>query len=172
MAGERLYLVGNWTRPTVAAPTPQPTGTAVRTMLQIASSATEGLKPVSWGCSFDGSAAATPIRVELFNCTGAATMSTALAATDVSRYSEPLGTETIPLQYGTALSAYATAAVTEGTVANYNAWDVQLIPPTGQYIFQSPLGREAACSLSTFIRIRVTATASVNMYCWVLLGTG
>jgi hypothetical protein len=95
-------------------------------------------------------------------------MSTALAATDVSRMSDPLGTETAQLQYSTALSAYATTAVTEGTVANYNAFDLQLVAPTGQYVKQWPLGREPSAALSTFVRIRVTAGADVNCHCYVI----
>ena len=171
MAGERLYLAGNWVRPTTAAPVKQPTGAAaIRTQLQIATSSTQGIKVVEWGISFDGSAAATPILVEFFNCTGAATMSTALAAADISRISDPLGTETIPLQYSTALSAFATAAVTEGTVANYYAYDVQLIAPTSQYVKQWPLGREPSAALSTFLRIRTTAPAAVNCLCYVIFG--
>lgn len=170
MAGERLYMVGNWTRPTTAAPVKQPTGTAIRTMLQLATSSTAGIKVVEWGISFDGSSAATPIQVELFNCTGAATMSTALAATDVSRLTDPLGTETIDLQYSTTLSGYATAAVTEGTVANHYAWDTQLIAPTSQYVKQWPLGREPSAALSTFVRVRVTAAATVNCHCYVIFG--
>jgi hypothetical protein len=168
MAGENLYMVGNWTRPTAAAPVKRPTATAVQTLLQLATPSTDCVTVVEWGISFDGSAAATPINVELFNCTGAATMSTALASTDVSRLSNPLGTETIPLQYGTTLSGYSTAAVTEGTVANYYAWDNQLIAPTSQYVKQWPLGREPMAALSTFIRIRVTAAASVNALCYVV----
>lgn len=169
MAAERLYLVGNWTRPTTAAPVPRATGTAIRTMLQVAATTTEGLSIVEWGISFDGSAAGTPINVELFKCTGAASGLTALAATDVSRQSAPLGTETIPIQYGAALSGYSPgAAITEGTVANHNTWDAQLIAPTGQYVKQFPLGREPACALSEFIRIRVTAAASVNCLCYII----
>ena len=89
----------------------------------------------------------------------------------MSRLTSPLGTETIPLQYGTALSAYATAAVTEGTVANYNAFDIQLIAPTSQYVKQWPLGREPSTALSTFVRVRVTAGASVNCSCYVVFGS-
>jgi hypothetical protein len=170
MAGERLYMVGNWTRPTTAAPVKRPTATAVQTLLQLATSSTQGIYVAEWGISFDGSAAATPINVEFFSCTGAATMSTALAATDVSRITDPLGTETIPLQYSTSLSGYSTAAVTEGTVANYNAFDNQLIAPTSQYVKQWPLGREPSTALSTFLRIRVTAGASVNALCYVVFG--
>jgi hypothetical protein len=167
MAAERLYMVGNYTRPTTAAPVKQPTGTAIRTMLQLATTTTDAIKIVEWGISFDGSAAATPIQVELFGCTGAATMSTALAATDVTRFGDPTGSDVAPLQYSTALSGYATAAVTEGTVANYNSFDLQLIAPSAAYVKQFPLGREPSTALSTFIRVRVTAAASVNAHIYV-----
>lgn len=170
MAAEQLFLVGNFTRPTTAAPVKQPTGTAVRTMLQLATIATEGLYIVEWGISFDGSAAATPIQVELFGCTGAATMSAALAATDVQNFAAPQSPAVTVLQYGTALSAFATAAVTEGTVADYRPIDVQLIAPTSQYVKQYPLGREPAFAVSTFIRVRVTATATVNCSTYVIFG--
>ena len=149
----------------------QPTGAATRTMLQVATPTTEGLYIVEWGISFDGSVAAAPIKVELFNCTGAATMSTTLAATDISRLSEPLGTETIPLQYSTALTAFATGAVTEGTVANAYMHDLQYIAPTSQYVKQWPLGREPSIALSTFERIRVTAAATVNCFCYIVFGS-
>lgn len=171
MAGDRVYKVGNWTVPTSASPVKQPTGTAVRTMLQVAASSTMGLKIVEWGISFDGSASGTPIQVEFFACTGAATMSTALAATDITRLSDPGGTETIPLQYSTSLSGYATAAVTEGTVANYRSFDMQLIAPTSQYVKQWPLGREPSTLLSTFLRIRVTTSVTVNCSCYIDFGT-
>lgn len=168
MAGERIYKVTNGVRVGTAAQVQQPTGSgAIRTMLQIATLATQGLKVVEWGISFKGYDAAEPIIVEFFNCTGAATMSTALAATDISRMSDPLGTETIPLQYGTALTGFATAAVTEGTVANAYMWDVQHIAPTSQYVKQWPLGREPSAALSTFIRIRTTAPAQVGCICYV-----
>jgi hypothetical protein len=167
---ESLYSVGNWTRPTTAAPLKQPTGTALRTMLQLASTTAQGLYIAEWGISFDGSAAATPIQVELFGCTGAATMSTALAATDVQNITNPGGSAVDALQYGTSLSGYATAAVTEGTVANYRAFDVQLIAPTSQYVKQFPLGREPGIGVSQFVRVRVTAAASVNAHIYIIFG--
>lgn len=172
MAGERIYTAGNWTRPTTTGPVKRATGAGTRTMLQLAVTSTDCISCVEWGISFDGSSAGTPILVELFNCTGAASGLTALAATDISRMSSPLGTETIPLQYGTALSGYAPgAAITEGTVANYYAWDTQLIAPTSQYVKQWPLGREPGAALSTFVRIRVTAAADVNCLCYITFGS-
>jgi hypothetical protein len=64
MAAERLYMVGNYTRPTTAAPVKQPTGTAIRTMLQLATTTTDAIKIVEWGISFDGSAGT----VRLYRC--------------------------------------------------------------------------------------------------------
>lgn len=171
MAAETLYLAMNATRPTAAAPVKQPTGTAVRTMLQLATTTTAGLYIVEWGISFDGSAAATPVQVELFGCTGAATMSTALAATDVQNLTDANGLTNTILQYGTALSGFATAAVTEGTVANYRAFDVQMLPPTSPYVKQYPLGREPEIANSQFVRVRVTAAATVNATVYVIFGT-
>lgn len=169
------YSVLNSAQPTSASPVKQPTGTSIRTMLQLAPLASGfPIRIVEWNCSFDGSAAATPGQVELFACTGAATMSTALAAADVMAYGSRLdtpantaGTSGTPLSLGTALSGFATAAVTEGTVANYRSFDSQLISPTNQYIKQFPLGREPQLggnsATQEFLRVRVTFGTSVNM---------
>lgn len=167
MAGgtEHLFLVQNSTRATTAVPVKQPTGTAIRTMLQIATGAAQALYVVEWGISFDGSAAAAGIQTEFLNCTGAATMSTALAATDVTLFTHATDTATVSaIQYGTALSGFATAAVTEGTVANYRTLDLQMIQPTNQYVKQWPLGREPGSGAATFNRVRVTSAASVGAW--------
>lgn len=178
----KTYIVFNGAAPTTAAPVKQPTGTAIRTMLQLApqTSPIQPLRVVEWGCSFDGSAAATPGEVEFFACTGAATMSTALGVGDVMPYADEgaptqsAGTGGAPLALGTALSGFATTSVTEGTVANYRMIDCQLLPPTAPYVKQFPLGREPevgngkASLTQEFLRVRVTFGASVNMYCYVV----
>ena len=175
------YLVQNSAQQTTAVAVVQPTGTSLRTMLQLAPLASGfPIKIIEWGCSFDGSAAATPGKVEFFACTGAATMSTALAAADVmpwgSRLDYPAntaGTSGTPLSLGTALSGFATAAVTEGTVANYRGFDLQQIAPTNQYVKQFPLGREPQfggnSATQEFLRVRMTFGASVNAYVYVVL---
>ena len=58
------YFIHNATQPTTAAPVKQPTGSAIRTMVQLRFAT--GLHPrlTAWGCSFDGSTAATPGQVE------------------------------------------------------------------------------------------------------------
>src|ERR1051326_1540246 len=49
---EDLYLIANSTNPTTAAPVVQPTGNAIRTMLQIEAPSTKSLDIVEWGISY------------------------------------------------------------------------------------------------------------------------
>lgn len=174
---ERIYSTYNSTATSTAAPVKQPTGNnAIRTQLQLQLPTTSGIWIVEWGISFDGAAAATPVECELFGCTGAATMSTALVAADLMGQNQGglLEASTLVLG-GTTHSAFATGAVTEGTVANYHGFDEQLIAPTGQYVKQYPLGREpyvpsVYAATQTYLRIRTTAPATVNCYCYVVWG--
>lgn len=165
---EKLYMLQNSAQATTAAPVVQPTGTAIRTMLQIEAPSTKSLTICEWGISFDGSAAATPIKVELFSTTVAATMSTATVTADICLLNAPADEASLITLGGTTHTGFATGAVTEGTVANYRALDLQLIAPTNQYIKQFPLGREPVVPLSKFLRVRVTAAATVNAYIYVI----
>ena len=127
----------------------------------------------AWGCSFDGSAAATPGQVELFENTAAATMTTAYAAADIQPYNpyataNTAGSTGQPLNLSTTTSGFATTTVTEGTVAGYRGADLQLISPTSQYAWQWPLGLEFGVAAQNYLRVRVTFGATVNMYAWVL----
>lgn len=171
---DRLYWVQNSAMATTAAPTKQPTGTAIRTMLQLKPATETPIKVVEWGCSFDGSAAATPGQVELIEVDVAATMSTAFAAADVQTFSHPdgpantAGASGIPLNLATTASGFATAAVTEGTTTASRLGDLFLGPPTAPYVKQFPLGREFYVRPGKFLRVRVTFSASINMYCYVI----
>jgi len=167
------YMAYNSSRATTAAPVKQPTGTAIRTMMQLNLGAGITARIIEWGCSFDGSAAATPGQVELFETSVAATMSTQFVDADIQSYNNANGpaqggTANIPINTGGGNSGFATAAVTEGTVANYRGFDLQMLPPTAPYVKQFPLGREPELKASNFLRIRVTFSASVNMYCYVI----
>ncbi len=143
--------------------------------MQLAPAASVNIRVTEWGCSFDGSAAATPGEVEMFGNTVAATsLSTAFAAGDIMPFSNAsapantAGASGVPLNLSTGTSGFATAAVTEGTVANYRLGDLQLLPPTGPYIKQFPLDREFEVLAAQFLRVRVTFPATVNMYTYVI----
>lgn len=165
------YIVSNSAMPTTAAAVKQPTGAAaIRTQLQLATSANNSIWVVEWGISFDGSAAATPIQCELIE-TGAvaATMSVAHVASGIMPYYLVSDGSVTTLSIGsTSLTGYATAAVTEGTITATRVGDMQLVAPSSGYVKQFPLGREFLVPGSRFLRVRTTAPAAVNCYCYVI----
>jgi hypothetical protein len=156
--------------PTTAAQAVVTTGTAIKTLLQLKASATKPAQIVEWGISFDGSAAATPIKVELLETDVAATV-TASAAADICKLdAEALAggdptTNLIPV--GTTSTGYTASG--EGSITAVRMFDVQLIAPTNQYVKQFPLGLEPVVQVSKFARIRVTAGAAVNAYCYMVV---
>lgn len=172
----KTYIVHNSAMVTTAGPVKQPTGTAIRTMLQLAPAAGVPIRVVEWGVSFDGSAAATPGLIELLD-TGtvfATALQAAFAAADVQPHNDPnapantAGTSGVPLNLGTGLSGFSTAAVTEGTIVAARMGDAQLVAPTNQYIKQFPLGREFEVPAGHALRVRATFGVTVNMLTYVI----
>jgi hypothetical protein len=168
--GQR-YLVANSAMPTTAAPVKQPTGTAIRTMLQLATSAGNPIQIQEWGVSFDGSAAGTPVQCELIDTAAvAATMSTAHVAANIVQLDTVADGGASTLSLGTtALTGFATAAVTEGTITATRLFDLQQVAPSSLYVKQFPLGTEPVVPGGRFLRVRVTAAASVNAYVYVVI---
>jgi hypothetical protein len=170
----KTYLVYNSAMALGAAPVTQPTGAAIRTMMQICPAAGRILRPIAWGASFNGAAAAAGGQVELIEVNVAATMSTAYAAADVQPYGDPnapantAGVSGEPLNLSTTTSGFATAAVTEGVPTASRMADLQIVQPTNQYLLQWPLGREFECIPGRFLRVRVTFAVSVGMYCFII----
>lgn len=159
-----LYWAANGAAPTTAALVPVTTGTAVKSMLQIATPATQGLRIVEWGISFDGTAVATPIRVELLQTDVAATVLAHVAA-GVQPYHNPSAPASV-MTLGTSATGYTSSG--EGTITATRHFDLQFIAPTNQYVKQWPLGREPVVPVSKFLRVRVTAAAAVNAYCYII----
>jgi hypothetical protein len=158
-----LFFAANGATPTTAAQVPVATGTAIKTLLQVASPATADIEIVEWGISFDGSAAATPIRCELIETgTVAATGGTSLTPTP---WDDPLGPISLCVG-GTGATCFS--PTTEGTITATRVLDVQFVAPSNQYWKQFPLGNEPQMQVSRFLRVRVTATASVNAYCYII----
>ena len=165
-----LYLIANGPMPTTASLSPVTTGAVIKTMLQFKAAATINAKIVEWGVSFDGSAAATPIRVGLIETDVAATV-TAFVAADLHKYDGDAllcGDPTTNLiQVGVALSGYTATA--EGAITAVRILDQQLIAPTSQFVKQFPLGREPVIQIGKFGRIRLTAPVAVNAYCYMIV---
>src|SRR3972149_3248382 len=111
-----IYKIYNGPMPTTAAQATVTTGTAIKTMLQVKTSATVGAHVVEWGISFDGSAAATPIKCELIETgTVFATVTAHVAAGIVNL--DPFGTTPtsgFPFTFTTTATGYTASA--EGTI--------------------------------------------------------
>lgn len=148
-----------------------------KTMLQIVPA--QNIRIIEWGASFDGSSAATPVPCELIDTgTVAATLGAALGTTDVYPMTNPSdpaqtsGSTGVPLNLGTALSAYSTSASgtsnTEGTITAVRLGDLQQVAPTNQYLHQWPLSREFGVVAGHVLRIRMMPGAAVNASCYIV----
>ena len=157
----RKYFAANGASPTTAAQVAVTTGTAIKTLLQVATPSTTGLSIIEWGISFDGSAAATPIKVELLQTDVAATV-TSLTPT-LWGDNNTLASLCVG---GTTATGYTATA--EGTITATIMFDVQFIAPTSQYKWAWPFQREPKVLASKFLRVRVTAGTAVNAYCFVV----
>ena len=165
-----LYLIANGASPTTAAQVPVTTGTAIKTMLQVKAGATQYLRLVEWGISFDGSAAAAPIKVECLEQDVAGTVTAHVAAGIVKLDALAIGAgdpTTDIIEVGTEATGYTATAEDTSTVSRM--FDVQYVAPTNQYVKQFPLGREPIIKAGQFAKIRVTAAAAVNAYCYMIL---
>jgi hypothetical protein len=160
-----LFLAGNFARPTTAAPTAVTTGTAIKTMLQVATPATREFSVVKWSISLTASPTA-PITCELIQTDVGATITQHVAA-GIQPYNRPNGTPV-----STALIASTTqtgyTATAEGTTTASRYGDLQVIPAgVSQLTWEWSLGREFVVAPSTFLRVRVTTGTAANMltYC-------
>lgn len=173
----KAYFIQNSAMVTTAAPVKQPTGTAIRTMMQLAPAAGTGVMRIhEWGFSLDSYTIAG--QVELLDAgTVFATMSTAYVLADVQPHNDATapantsGTSGVPLNLGTALSGFATAAVTEGSISASRMKDLQL-DPQGPYVKQYPLGMEPEIPAGNGLRVRVTFGTTVNAYIYAIVSFG
>lgn len=162
-----LYLIANGPMPTTAAQVPVTTGVAIKTLLQV--------KPfnlariVEWGISFSGFAAAAPIKVELLETGTVFATVTASVDADVTKLNDlsAAAASVAGLTHGVAATGYT--ATVEGAISAVRLFDVQFIAPTNQYVKQFPLGREPVINIASAGRIRVTAGAAVDAYCYMVL---
>lgn len=167
MARYRIY---NGASPTTAKQVAVTTGTAIKTLLQL--KPFNVMKIVAWGVSFDGSAAATPIAVELLETgTVFATVTAHVDAGCVKMDGNDQAVASIAgLTMGTAATGYTATA--EGTITTTRMFDAQLVSPTNQYIYQFPLGQEPTLIIGNACRVRVHAEAAVNAICWIEVEIG
>lgn len=162
-----LYTIFNGPMPTTAALAPVTTGTAIKTLLQIRPF--NVCRVVEWGISFDGSAAATPIKCELIDTGTVFGTVTASVDADIAKLdgADGAAASVAGLTLSTTGTGYTCTA--EGTITATKMYDYQLVAPTNQYVKQFPLGREPKCVIGNAVRIRVTAGTAVNAVAYMVV---
>jgi hypothetical protein len=163
-----LFLLQNAAIANTAVPTIKDTGTAIKTLLQFKPLMVARI--VEWGICFDATAAAAPVKCELMESDVTATLTTQLAEADVTKLSDPgnvLAADYMTL--GTSATGFMGTGASggEGTTTAQRLFDIQAVPPTGQYIKQFPLGREPIVQKNKFARIRVTSAVNYGVYCYM-----
>lgn len=162
MARYRIY---NGPMPTTAAQVAVTTGTSIKTLLQL--KPFNQCKIVAWGISFNGSAAATPIKCELVETGTVFATVTASADADCIKLNgaDQAVASVAGLTMGTSATGYTSTA--EGTITTTRMFDCQFVAPTNQYVYQFPLGQEPVMVIGNATRIRVHAPAAVDAICWI-----
>ena len=161
------YRCYNAAMPTTAAIAKVTTGTAIKTMLQIATPSTRQMQLISWGFTTDAVPGSTGGIVELLQTDVAATV-TAHVASGV----QPLDPNAPPslMTLGTSATGYTSS--NEGTPTATRSFDTVLVSPTAgatvvEYEYQFMPDERPFLAISKFLRVRVTFAAAVNMLTWV-----
>lgn len=160
----KLYFAANGASPTTAAQVVMATTASINTLMQVATPSTTGILVVEWGFSFDTPASAGTVKVELLQTDVAATAGTSLTPTI---WGDPNAPASLCVG-GTGATMFNDGAITEGTITAVREFDIQYVTPPFVYVKQYPLGREPEIPVSKFLRVRVTASATVNAYCYII----
>lgn len=163
-----LYKIANYAMQTTAAPAAVTTGAAIKTMLQLLTTATHDLEVVKWGVEFATAPTAT-VACELITTAAVAATVTAHAAAGVQPYASiPTGLATSGLTLSTTGTGYTATA--EGTVAAVREAD-RWIAPIGvsRYDYEWSLGRGFKVPPSTVLRVRMTTATAINAFCYVII---
>jgi hypothetical protein len=138
------------------------TGTAIKTLLQVAIPSTTDIRVVAWGVSFDGiSSAAAPGVLTLLDTDVAATVTTLTPEEWGSEDNQPslcIG--------GAALTGYNATA--EGTITVSRILDGEEVHPQTGYSVWFPIPALPRVKAGRFLRVRGLFAADVNSIPWVL----
>lgn len=136
------------------------TGTALKTVLQVATPSTTNIRVLGWGISFDGAVVTDPSGICVL-------IDTNVAATVTTLTPEKWGNADNPNSLcigGTALTGYNATA--EGTITDSRILDPQNVHPQTGYSVWFP--KTPLVKASRFLRIRTTFGITVNAIPWIV----
>lgn len=161
------YRTWNGPAPTTAAQASVTTGTAIKTMLQIATPSTRQIQLISWGFSVDDPPGADAV-IELLQTDVAATV-TAHVNAGVQQLDPNAPTSLMTL--GTSATGYTATA--EGTTTASRVFDAVGISSTSgesglTYVYQWMPDERPIVAVSKFLRVRATTpTTAVDCRTWI-----
>lgn len=161
------YKIWNGPAPTTAAQQTVTTGTAIKTMLQLATPSTRQIQLISWGYTINEPPGNDGI-IELLQTDVAATV-TAHVASGVQPL-DPNAPASL-LTLGTSATGYT--ATVEGSITATRVFDaVTVSSVSGEspqtYAYQWMPDERPIIAVSKFLRVRATTpVGAVNMRCWV-----
>jgi len=161
------YKTWNGPMPTTAAQAAVSTGTAIKTMLQLATPATRQIQLIAWGFTLDDPPGADAV-IELLQTDVAATVTAHIAAG--VQPLDPNAPASL-LTLGTSATGYTGTA--EGSITATRVFDaVALSSVSGEspltYGWQWMPDERPIVAISKFLRVRATTpTTAVDMRCWV-----
>lgn len=162
------YMAWNFAMPTTAAPTPVTTGTAIKTMLQIAP--TRLIELVGWGYTFDDLPGADSVIELLTTGTVAATV-TAHGSTGIIKMGNP-ASDASQVTLGASATGFTASA--EGAVTATRLFDAVTVnnsetsaaPKFNHEKYFLP--GEFQVAASDILRVRATTpTTATTMLCWI-----
>lgn len=166
------YKIYNGPMATTAALSSVSTGTAIKTMLQLATPASRMITVLGWGFTLDDPPGADAV-FELIETDVAATGGTAHVASGV----QPIisGAPASLLTLGTGATGYtfttegSTTASKQHDVVSMSSVSAEAAPVlTYKYFFPEPEAPQIA--VSRFLRVRATTpTTAVDMRCWITI---
>jgi hypothetical protein len=166
------YKMWNGPMPTAAAQASVNTGTAIKTMLQLATPSTRQCQLIAWGYSIDDPAGADGT-IELIQTDVAATVTAHVVSGVLSL--DPNAPASL-MTLGVSATGYTASA--EGAVTATRVLDVQSLSSTSaeavanmSYAYQWMPDERPIIAVSKFLRVRATTpTTGVDMRCWMGLG--
>lgn len=161
-----LFIAGNFPMQTTAPPAGVATGTATKTMLQVAPPSSQPIHVMKWSVQF-ATAPTAPITCELIETGTAFATVTAHAASGVQPYDRTTGTPVSVVTLGTGGTGYTASA--EGTITASRTGDLQVIPVgVGSYTWEWSLGREWEVAPGRSLRIRMTTATAISAIAYVI----
>lgn len=161
-----LYWTANAVMPTTGQQVLVATGTTTKTMLQVATPATNTLQVVAFGVEF-ATALTAACTVELVDTAAIAATVTAHVAAGVQPYDASASGGASIMTLGTAATGYTASA--EGSIVATRTGKSKVLPiGASSYEWEWSLGREFFVPVSHFLRVRLTTATTVNAYTWIL----